>query len=91
MTDMMIKDLEAAKALDAAEMSEVRGGLSAVVDNSQQANQHIVGGYGPIHAINAPVSAPSTVLTESNPYTVVNLNSTTLVGSHQNVLASLGF
>ena len=88
---MKMKDLTSVETMKSEEMHEVRGGLNAIIDNSQQANQTVVGGFGPITAVNSPVSAPSTVLTESNPYTAVNLNTTSLVGSHQNFLGSLKF
>lgn len=90
MSKLVLEDLMENRDMDAAAMASVRGGLNAVINNSQQANQTIAGGYGPITAFNSPVSAPSTVLTEANPVTHVNLNTTNLVGSHQNAIGNFG-
>ncbi|EIJ37052.1 hypothetical protein [Thiothrix nivea] len=88
MSTLILKDLAENVELDAAAMASVRGGLNAVINNSQQANQNVVGGFGPITAFNSPVSAPSTVLTEANPVTRVDLNTFNLVGSAQNFIGA---
>jgi len=84
MANIKINDLTADKTLDLAAMANVRGGLNAVINNSQQANQVVTGGLGPVFAINNPVSQPSTVLTENNPFTSVNLNNINLMNALQN-------
>ncbi|EIJ37049.1 hypothetical protein [Thiothrix nivea] len=89
MTNLTIKDLTESATLDQHTLSSVRGGLNAVLNNSQQANQNVAGSFGPIMAINSPVSAPSTVLTESNPVTIVDLTSISLISSHQNAIFSV--
>ena len=89
MTNLTIKDLTQSATLDQHTLSSVRGGLNAVINNSQQANQNVAGSFGPIMAINNPVSAPSTVLTESNPVTIVDLTSISLISSHQNAIFSV--
>ena len=89
MTNLTIKDLTESATLDQHTLSSVRGGLNAVINNSQQANQNVVGGFGPITAFNSPVSAPSTVLTENNPIIRVDLSSFSLIGSHQNTIFSV--
>ncbi len=87
MTTLHIQDLDRSATLDNRTMASVRGGLNAVIDNSQSANQVVVGGNGPVFAINSPVSAPSTVLTESNPFTSIDLTNINLIGSYQNALS----
>ena len=84
MTKLIIKDLDTATKLDASAMSSVRGGLNAVINNSQAANQVVTGGAGPVFAMNNPISAPSNVLTESNPFTSVNMNNINLMNALQN-------
>ncbi|HHJ19255.1 MAG TPA: hypothetical protein ENJ84_05445 [Gammaproteobacteria bacterium] len=90
MTSLMIKDLTTHTDLDLdhSAMASVRGGLTAVINNSQIANQVVTGGNGPVFAINSPVSAPSTVLTESNPFTMVNTDTINLLNSFQNAIAA---
>lgn len=84
MSQLKIDDLTQNTTLDEQAMAGVRGGLNAVINNSQQANQTIAGTYGPITAFNSPVSAPSTVLTENNPYTSVDLTNINLLNSFGN-------
>ena len=84
MTKLIINDLDTATKLDASTMSSVRGGLNAVIDNSQAANQVVTGGVGPVFAMNNPISAPSNVLTESNPFTSVNMSNINLMNALQN-------
>lgn len=86
MTALMIEDFCSSATLDTVAMAAVNGGLNAVVNNSQQANQSIVSGYGPIFAVNHPVSAASTVLTETNPVTQVDLHQFNLINAFGNSL-----
>lgn len=88
MTTLSIKDLASHTDLDQSAMASVRGGLTAVINNSQVANQVVTGGNGSVFAINSPVSAPSTILTESNPFTSVNSNTINLLNSFQNMIAA---
>jgi len=88
MTKLIIEDLNTAADLDVSSMSAVRGGLNAVINNSQTANQVVTGGVGPVFAMNNPISAPSNVLTESNPFTSVNLNTVNLANAAQNVVGA---
>ncbi len=87
MTTLIIKDLTANTELDHSAMAAVRGGLNAVINNSQIANQVVTGGNGPVFAINNPVSAPSTVLTESNPITMVDITNINFLNAYQNALS----
>lgn len=84
MSHLIIEDLEHHQELDAAALAGVRGGLNAMINNSQQANQVVTGGFGPVFAFNNPVSAPSTILTEANPITIVDLKTINLINSAQN-------
>jgi len=86
MTKLIIEYLNTAADLDASSMSAVRGGLNAVINNSQAANQVVTGGAGPVFAMNNPISAPSNVLTENNPVTMLNLNTVNLANAAQNVV-----
>lgn len=86
MASIKINDLTADETLDLAAMAKVRGGLNAVINNSQQANQAVTGGLGPVFAINNPISQPSTVLTESNPFTSVDLTNINLMNAFQNAI-----
>lgn len=86
MSNLNLNDLPTTETLDAEAMEAVQGGLNAVVYNSQQANQIVTGGLGPIQAVNAPVSAPVTNLVENNPETSVDMDVLNLIGSHQNLL-----
>ncbi len=90
MSTLKIAELATAITLDAKDMTAVRGVLNAVIDNSQLANQAIAGGYGPIFAVNSPISAPMTRRMESNPYTSVNLSQVGLVSSTQNSILPAG-
>ena len=87
MTQLTITDLNRNDALDHNAMSELKGGLTANINNSQLANQVVTGGAGPVFATNSPVSAPSTVLTESNPVTLVNMTTANLMNAWQNALS----
>ena len=89
MANITINDLNSDSTLDHAAMANIRGGLNAVIDNSQQANQVVTGGLGPVFAINNPISAPSTVLTENNPFTAVNLTNINLMNALQNSIFSI--
>ena len=86
MTQLTITDLNRNDALDHNAMSALKGGLTANINNSQSANQVVTGGAGPVFAVNSPVSAPSTVLTESNPVTLVNMTTANLMNAWQNAL-----
>jgi len=88
MSNLIIEDLTSSSELDQAAMAAVTGGLNAVINNSQQANQVVTGGLGPVFAINNPVSQPSTVLTESNPITSVNLTTINLTNAAQNAIGA---
>jgi len=88
MTYLIINDLDTAAELDTSTMATVRGGLNAVIDNSQQANQVVTGGAGPVFAMNNPVSAPSNMLTETNPVTTVNLNTIKMTNAAQNIIGA---
>lgn len=87
MTALIIEDLTASTDLDNNAMAAVRGGLNAVINNSQIANQIVTGGNGSVFAMNNPVSTPSTVLTESNPMTMVDITNINFLNAYQNALA----
>lgn len=87
MSTLKLSDLQTGQEMDAEAMQAVQGGLNAVVNNPQASNQTLPGGLGPMFALNLPVSAPTTVLTEVNPVVNVDLDLANLVGSHQNQLA----
>jgi len=84
MTKLIINDLNTAAELDASTMSTVRGGLNAVIDNSQSANQVVAGGTGPTFAMNNPISAPSNVLTEANPVLALDVSTVNMLNALQN-------
>ena len=88
MSHLIIEDLSTSTELDQAAMAAVRGGLNAVINNSQAANQVVTGGAGPVFAMNSPISAPSNVLTESNPVTMLNLNTVNLTNAAQNAIGA---
>ena len=91
MTQLIIKDLDTSTALDRTAMSAIRGGLNATINNAQSANQVVTGGAGAVFAFNNPISAPSNVLTESNPITNLNLNTINLTNAAQNAIGLGGF
>ena len=86
MTHLIIEDLGQNTDLDTSALANIRGGLTAAINNSQQANQVVTGGNGPVSAFNNPMSAASTILTESNPVTIVDLTTINLMNSAQNGL-----
>ena len=86
MSNLIIDDMKTSTELDSSSMSAVHGGLNAVIDNRQQANQVVTGGAGPVFAINNLISAPSNVLTEANPVTLVDLNTVNLAAAAQNTV-----
>ncbi len=89
MTSLHIQDLDSSTTLDSSDMAAVRGGLNAVINNSQQANQVVTGGNGAVFAMNNPVSAPSTILTEANPITAVSSTTINFANAYQNALSML--
>ena len=80
---MMIKDLEISKELAHEELSAVRGGSNFGYVGGQEANQVVLGGgiFSPTTAVNAPVNAPSLVQMDNDPVTLVDVNTTNVVGS----------
>jgi hypothetical protein len=82
---MMIKDLEISKELAHEELSAVRGGSNFGYVGGQNANQAVAGGgiFSPTTAVNAPVNAPVLFQDDSDPLTLVDIDTT-------NVVASLG-
>lgn len=82
---MMIKDLEISKELAQEELSAVRGGSNFGYIGGQQANQLVAGGgvLSPTTAVNAPVKADMMYQDDSDPFTLVDIDTT-------NVVASLG-
>lgn len=89
MSNLIIEDLVESTELDQHAMAAVRGGLTANINNSQMANQFVTGGDGPVFAINSPIFAPSSVLTENNPVTVVDMNFLNLMNAAQNGIGLL--
>lgn len=98
MTQLIIEDLTISQDLDRLALSRVRGGLNAAVGNAQYGNQGMggygapgggygggFGGYGLV-ALNMPINAPTTILTEVNPDIDINLGLSNLLGSSQNQL-----
>ncbi|HHJ19254.1 MAG TPA: hypothetical protein ENJ84_05440 [Gammaproteobacteria bacterium] len=88
MSALQITDLAVDKTLDEQAMAHVRGGLTANIANPQAGNQSLamMGGFG-VFALNMPISAPTTILTEVNPVININLDLANLIGSAQNGLA----
>ena len=91
MSALQITDLAVDKTLDEQAMAHVRGGLTANIANPQAGNQSLAmmggfGGFG-VFALNMPISAPTTILTEVNPVININLDLANLIGSAQNGLA----
>ena len=88
MSALQITDLAVDKTLDEQAMAHVRGGLTANIVNPQAGNQSLamMGGFG-VFALNMPISAPTTILTEVNPVININLDLANLIGSAQNGLA----
>jgi hypothetical protein len=82
---MKIQDLEMSHELNRKDLCAVRGGSNFGDVGGQSANQAVVGGglFSPTTAVNAPVNAPSLVQNDSDPFTLVDIDTT-------NVLASLG-
>lgn len=82
---MMIKDLEISKDLAQEDLSAVRGGSNFGYVGGQSANQAVAGGgiLSPTTAVNAPVNAPFLYQDDSDPFTLVDIDTT-------NVVASLG-
>lgn len=80
---MMIKDLEISKELAREELSAVRGGSNFGYIGGQQANQAVAGGgvLSPTTAVNAPVKADLLYQNDSDPVTLVNVDTTNVVGS----------
>jgi hypothetical protein len=80
---MMIKDLEISKELARDELSAVRGGSNFGYVGGQNANQAVAGGgiFSPTTAVNAPVNAPVLVQLDNDPMTLVDVDTTNVVGS----------
>ena len=82
---MMIKDLEISKELARDELCAVRGGSNFGFVGGQSANQTVIGGglFSPTTAVNGAVNAPTLSQDDSDPFTLVDIDTT-------NVVASLG-
>ena len=80
---MKIRDLEMNKELANEELAAVRGGSNFGYVGGQSANQAVVGGgiFSPTTAVNAPVNAPTLVQNDSDPLTIVDVDTTSVVGS----------
>ena len=80
---MMIKDLEVSKELAREELCAVRGGSNFGFVGGQSANQTVFGGglFSPTTAVSAPVNAPSLTQIDNDPLTLVDIDTTNVVGS----------
>jgi len=74
---ILIKDLNDSKELDRTAMADVRGGLDiGSINMVAEQSQNIISGAnsGNITALNMPVFAPLTVITEVSPTTTINFD-----------------
>jgi len=80
---MMIKDLDTSKELAREDLSAVRGGSNFGYVGGQEANQTILGGgsFSPTTAVNAPVNAPVLVQNDNDPFTLVDIDTTSVIAS----------
>ena len=80
---MMIKDLENSKELAPEELSAVRGGSNFGYVGGQIANQTVTAGglFSPTTAVNGAVNAPTLVQDDSDPFTLVDIDTTSVVAS----------